>query len=227
MPSILDSPSPAQPPTPKLCECGCGQPVALARKTLTKRGHIKGQPVRFIPGHHFKRSTAPVAYGDNSLQIPLTRGAASLLSLEDADLATLHWHVSHEGYANRMEWVIPRKTCRAFRLHRVVLERMLGRSLQPDEAVDHINGDKLDNRRENLRLATWQQNSQNKPIQANNTSGYRGVRHVPGRKAHWRAVITVKGKSVHLGYFDTAEAAAAAYEQAATELFGEWKYQKR
>ena len=85
--------------------------------------------------------------------------------------------------------------------------------------VDHINGDGLDNRRSNLRLATHAQNMRNRREQTNNSSGFRGVsRH----NRRWRASISVGNKDRHLGYYDDPIEAARAYDAAALELSGEF-----
>ena len=89
----------------------------------------------------------------------------------------------------------------------------------PTAEIDHINGDKSDNRWCNLREATRSQNECNKGLKANNTSGVKGVRKVGGR---WRAEIWRDGVRHHLGYHDTKEAARQAYMDAATELHGEF-----
>lgn len=105
------------------------------------------------------------------------------------------------------------------REHRLACEFMFGPIPEGIE-VDHINGDKSDNRISNLRLATHQQNLANCKNRKNNTSGCKGVtRHFDGR---WRARIMVGGKSLHLGLFEAIEDAAAAYSVAATEYFGEF-----
>lgn len=78
--------------------------------------------------------------------------------------------------------------------------------------VDHINGDKTDNRIANLRLATSAENHQNRKKPATNTSGYIGVyRDVSGK---WAARIRAKPRRIFLGLFDTPEAAADAYNEA-------------
>ncbi|MDH6283212.1 HNH endonuclease [Prescottella agglutinans] len=88
--------------------------------------------------------------------------------------------------------------------------------------IDHVNGNKLDNRRENLRIVSAQLNQVNRhSLNRNNTSGVRGVtRGRPGRNP-WRAQITVSGRGIYLGCFPTVEEAAAARKDAERLYFGE------
>jgi len=87
--------------------------------------------------------------------------------------------------------------------------------------IDHINGDKKDNRIENLRLATVSQNCFNTKISKRNTSGFKGVDyHKPTKK--WRAAIKISGKNYHIGLFATAEEAGAAYAEFAKKAHGEF-----
>ena len=88
--------------------------------------------------------------------------------------------------------------------------------------VDHINRDNLDNRRNNLRLCTATENSRNRGVNENKKhSKYKGVCK-NYRGGRWKARIT-KDKVLHrLGTYDTAEAAAKAYNEKALELFGEF-----
>jgi hypothetical protein len=85
--------------------------------------------------------------------------------------------------------------------------------------VDHINRHKLDNRPENLRLATTSQNRANTGKQRNNSTGYKGVYLDRGR---FRAKIKANGVQRFLGSYSTPEAAAAAYDRAATAAFGRY-----
>jgi hypothetical protein len=85
--------------------------------------------------------------------------------------------------------------------------------------VDHINGDKLDNRRANLRLATIGQNRQNAARRKDNTSGVKGVSWKRGENK-WRARIVVDGKERHLGLFDRLEDAERAVRTGREALHG-------
>lgn len=106
----------------------------------------------------------------------------------------------------------------AYHFHRVAWVLHYGE--WPKQWLDHINGDPLDNRVENLRLATQRQNAKNRRVQKSSTVGVKGVeRHVSGK---WRARITSDGKCHHLGLFETMEEARDAYNAAAQKLHGEF-----
>jgi len=83
----------------------------------------------------------------------------------------------------------------------------------PNGNIDHINRDKSDNKIANLRLATFEQNAQNRLKNSKNTSGFKGVSWHK-RDERWQAAITVKGKVLHLGYYKTPEDAYLAYVEA-------------
>lgn len=122
------------------------------------------------------------------MKIELSQGKFAIV--DDADFESLNrwrWFVSH-GYAARNEGNT------TVRMHRQLMNF-------PESHVDHINGDRLDNRRCNLRLATNAENSRNREKQSNNTSGVIGVHwHKPRKK--WLASVQVDGKRKHLGLFD-------------------------
>jgi hypothetical protein len=85
--------------------------------------------------------------------------------------------------------------------------------------IDHINNKKLDNRLNNLRWVTNQENNRNSSISKNNTSQIKGVSF---NKAcnKWRAQIRINGKQIHLGYFQNIEDAKESRQKKAKELFG-------
>ena len=106
-------------------------------------------------------------------------------------------------------------------MHREILSRMLGRPLLRSEDVDHINGDGLDNRRSNLRLATRSQNKCNTGLRSDNTSGYKGVCFDKNR-GKWIAYAYLHGKGYRFGQFDTPELAYEARCERVKELHGEF-----
>lgn len=148
------------------------------------------------------------------MEIQLKNGNSTLIDEADQDLVAHHWYVNGAGYAGRTAHK------KSVFMHRIVLARILERELAPGEVCDHINGDILDNRRVNLRLATVRQNAQNQSIRADNTSGYKGVSQQ--QNGRWRATICIDGRNKHLGYFATAEEASTAYVNAAQQHFGEF-----
>jgi HNH endonuclease/AP2 domain len=96
---------------------------------------------------------------------------------------------------------------------------MLGRPIADDEQVDHIDGNTLNNRRDNLRVCTGRQNRFNQKRRSDNQTGFKGVSKTNSR---YKAAIMVNQKSIYLGTFDTAPLAHEAYCEAALKYFGEF-----
>lgn len=107
------------------------------------------------------------------------------------------------------------------RLHAHRIAWALVHGVIPTTDIDHIDGDKQNNAPSNLRLATRSQNNYNAKKRRDNTSGYKGVSFDKAR-GKWDARFNVKGKTVHLGRFATAEQAKAAYDKAASALRGDF-----
>jgi len=91
----------------------------------------------------------------------------------------------------------------------------------PRFCIDHVNGDRADNRICNLREATRSQNLWNVPLKAANTSGYKGVSWDRTRNK-FQAKVTVHGKQIHLGRFDSAAEAYQVYCAAAKKYHGDF-----
>lgn len=150
-------------------------------------------------------------------QIELTKGCVALVDDEDFErLNAVKWKLNNCGYAVRN---LPRTDGPRGQemLHRAVLRLAKGDPMQ----ADHINGDKLDNRRCNLRACTQQQNILNRPANSTSKSGVKGVYRREGSSV-WLAAIGANGKRHYLGRFSTIDEARTAYNQAALQLHGEF-----
>jgi len=152
-------------------------------------------------------------------QIPLSgkRGAGKFAIVDDDLLPFLSlysWCIDTQGYArakiywqNKSLWIS---------MHQFILPP------KNRKEVDHINGDKLDNRTCNLRLVSRQQNSWN-ITKVKAKSGYKGVWQFK-KYNRWRAYISVNHEKKYLGSFIDVKDAARAYNSAAIKYFGEHAY---
>lgn len=119
-------------------------------------------------------------------------------------------------YILKLGYVVVRKNGITKYLHRVVMSPAQG------QEVDHINCNRLDNRKPNLRACSRIENARNlRRERANNTSGFKGV-HYSTANRKWVARICVNFKTKYLGYYSTAEQAHEAYWKAAQKEFGEF-----
>lgn len=124
---------------------------------------------------------------------------------------------SRVGSINKYGYLHVTINSKSYKLSRVIWILMFG-SIPENYYIDHINGNKSDNRLSNLRLATNNQNQQNRPAPKNSSSHYRGVTwHKQMKK--WMARICHNNKRETLGFFETAEAAYAAYKARAAQLY--------
>lgn len=146
--------------------------------------------------------------------IKTKNGDIILIDDEDFDvLSKIKWHLTKEGYAVT---TLPRRHGhKPLCLHRVVMT-------PPDGlVVDHINGNPLDNRKENLRICTRAENNRNQKKSIKNSSGLKGVSWDKHR-GKWSSKICVNEKRITLGRFDSKEDAYAAYCEAANKLHQEF-----
>lgn len=157
--------------------------------------------------------------------------AGECRALFDYDAATglLRWRVSRANSvkvgdvagnrSGKGHWVV---SVNGHRMQRARMVWLWVTGALPADQVDHKNRVRDDDRWENLRLATPTQNLANRKY--TNAAGARGVSFRPKRPRpkQWDARITSNGKTHHLGWFETKEAASAAYRAKAKELFGEY-----
>lgn len=154
---------------------------------------------------------APVLLGGMNESSPFM-----LVDFDDLALAlTVAWRLdAGRGYAiGNLPMVAG--VARTIRAHRWLIDAPAG------VTVDHINGDKLDNRRANLRLCTQAENTRNRVGLAGSSSRFKGVAWHAAR-GKWVAGITHQGKRTYLGLYRDEVAAALAYDVAALQLFGEF-----
>ena len=131
-----------------------------------------------------------------------------LVSREDQNLAlSRKWTVDGTGYAVAK---IERKKAS---FHRIAAGAL------PGFMVDHINRDRLDNRRSNLRIADRSLNTHNAKKAPFASSRYRGVTW-RGNERQWEAGIKIAGKTIYLGRYSTQREAAEAYDRAARDHYG-------
>jgi hypothetical protein len=156
------------------------------------------------------------------IRIPLGRDNLFLLLDDiDGDLAALSWYAhkskSGEYYAAHREGSGARERVWA---HDLVMEAMVAGELAADQLVDHIDRNKLNCTRANLRIATKSENAMNKTkARRNATSKFKGVSKARNK---WKASLTVRGQLLYLGLYDTEAEAALAYSVAALKHFGEY-----
>lgn len=206
------------------CHCGCGQRTEIAKRTYSFCGWAKGEPKPFLSNHRPKPAPERrVIDGETVVVIVAARGEEVIVDEVDADLARHSWHVHYTPGKDRHR--VARcttqngKTVRYW-IHRVVLERTLGRPVHPDMIGEHADEDPLNNRRGNLREASNPQNQANRRrTRADSKSPHRGVQR---RGDRFYAMLQVDGERRFLGSFMTAEEAASVYRKAHAEVHGEF-----
>lgn len=148
-----------------------------------------------------------------TIEVPLTQGYAALIDEEDAGRVLVSkWTVFKTG---KLVYAYRKQEGKSLLLHRFLL------GAQPGDIVDHIDGNGLNNVRDNLRLVTAQQNNFNQGKGAGRSSQYKGV-YWDADRGRWVAQIKHNQRVFYLGSYPCEEDAALARDAKARELFGEF-----
>ncbi len=147
--------------------------------------------------------------------IELTRGYTAIV--DDCDFEYLSGFTWYAQVIGKKIYAARRPVSGMIYLHREIFRLEKGDKRE----VDHINGNTLDNRRENIRLCSHAENNRNKGKQSNNKSGFKGV-SFHQRNKKWTAWIAINREHIYLGIFGTAEEAHKAYCLAAENHHGEF-----
>lgn len=143
------------------------------------------------------------------MNLPLTKGKFALVDELDYPILKMYkWHYANWGNHAKTKINGTEKF-----LHHFILG-----DIPKGKEVDHINGNGLDNRRENLRIVTHHQNQMNR--RGHSKLGVKGV--IFTKYGKFRARIKFLGKDISLGNFETLDKASQVYNQKAQELFGEF-----
>lgn len=152
------------------------------------------------------------------MMVPLTQGKYAAIDDEDEPKVAGYRWLANRNRADlwyaRTEVREGRQRPRYIGMHRLIVDA------KPNQIVDHIDGDGLNNRRSNLRIVSHAQNQQNRKVFANR-NGFKGVHAATSTSTPWRATITHHGKTIALGHFAEKWQAALAYDIAALKINGE------
>lgn len=183
------------------CTCSCGN------KCKFRRDHLRERRVRSCGDCH------KVVSEDGYFRYICHNGQSFKFSIEDYETIVQHrWHVFNctgHKYAARRDGN-----------KYVLLSHVLVKPTSM-QYVDHINGDTLDYRRSNLRMADSEKNTWNNALRKDNLSGYKGV-HYSKANGKFYVSINYHKEKVRLGCYNTPEDAAGAYDEAARFYFGEF-----
>lgn len=191
--------SPTSKRTLWLCKCDCGNETCVEGGNL-RSGHTQSC------GHCEKY----IAVDEKTTKCLLRNGDSFIFDTADLPIVLAHkWSIEDSGYVQTMVHG------KHIRLHTQLFPVPVGK------VVDHINGDRSDDRRCNLRIASTAENIRNQKLNPRNTTGYKGVSYDRKRKKY-SASITFNFKNKFLGYYDNPIDAALAYDRAASLYFGEF-----
>ena len=149
---------------------------------------------------------------------------AAYAIVDDEDFERLSqwkWYKHSHGYVCREKYIKSSKKSIRLWMHIEIMKHW--NKYEINKQVDHINRNKSDNQKFNIRMATATQNCMNRGKQINSTTNYKGIIFEKrSKKNPWVARIPINGKLTHIGAYPTVIKAARAYDDKAKELYGEF-----
>lgn len=197
------------------CQCDCGARTTASTNEL-RSGHKKSCGCKKYELTHSKRRPWISKHNTYTVFQDYIQGHSDVgdfvFDIDDFDRVKLYY-----WRPNTKRYIITEIDNHQVSLHRYLLNPL------PGMQVDHINHDKSDNRRNNLRVVSQNENQWNVGPTVQNTSGVKGVAWSK-RSKKWVAYIYHRGKRYHLGYYDNKENAIAARRAAEEKYYGEYSY---
>lgn len=203
-----------------LCQCDCGKQCKVISSNLLnnktkscgcyfKEILLKINHDKFQENYYDLSGEYGIGYTNNTDSFGRNY---FYFDLEDYDkIKNYHWRF------NNFDVVISNKNKQILQLHRIIMNAKEG------EVVDHIQHNKFDNRKKYLRIVTSAQNSWNRKLSSNNSSGVKGVSYNT-YKNKWAAYISVNNQKIFLGSFKNKEDAIKIRKEAEEKYFGEYSY---
>ena len=190
-----------------LCDCDCGTKDFITTTERLRKEKYKSCGC-LSKLNQFETKHNQYKIFENYVIFYTHNGEEFYTDIEDVELVKQYTWCINDGYVINRDGIL---------LHRLLMDAPL------DKDVDHINHNKLDNRKCNLRIAFDYENLWNQKISKNNTSGITGVYFEKNTKK-WIAKICVNRKQIFLGRFNVFEEAAKARKQAEEKYYGEFSY---
>lgn len=197
-----------------LCKCECGKQKIVVTKSLkNKETRSCGCFAREMLSITHKKYNTYDLSGEYGIGYTSNTNKAFYFDLEDYDkIKDYCWRENKQGYL-----VAYNNNHKEIIMHRLIMD------CYSENQIDHQKHNKLDNRKEMLRIVTNQQNSLNSPVQINNKSSVTGV-HFEKNTRKWYTYISYKNKRIFLGRYDSFNDAVKIRKEAEEKYFGKYSY---